>query len=246
CGRGWGLMPPPENYVGWLVGCRWGGFPPTPDTRHSPDMKLLIATKNLHKLNEIRAILDIPGLHLVCAMEFPHVPDVIEDGDSFEDNATKKAMSLAMATGLWSLADDSGLEVDILNGAPGVFSARYAGAPVSYSANNAKLLHELNGQSNRKARFRCAIALCSPKGLTRVVDGRCEGQIAPSVRGSRGFGYDPLFVPDGFTQTFAEMDPRTKNEISHRARALAKAREQWNAILARDLDDGPEGWHPIL
>ena len=112
-------------------------------------MKLLIATKNLHKLNEIRAILDTPGLHLVSAMEFPLVPDVIEDGDTFEANAIKKAVSLATATGLWSLADDSGLEVDTLNGAPGVYSARYAGEPVSYSANNAKLLHELNGQSNR-------------------------------------------------------------------------------------------------
>ncbi len=203
-------------------------------------MKLLIATKNLHKLNEIRAILDTPGLHLVSAMEYPHVPDVIEDGDSFEANAIKKAASLAMATGLWSLADDSGLEVDALGGAPGVYSARYAGEPVSYSANNAKLLHELSGQANRKARFRCVIALCSPKGLTRVVDGRCEGFISTTVRGSRGFGYDPLFVADGFTQTFSELDPRTKNEISHRARALARARSQWSTILARELDDWPE------
>jgi XTP/dITP diphosphohydrolase len=165
---------------------------------------------------------------------------VIEDGDSFEANAMKKAVSLAMATGLWSLADDSGLEVDALGGAPGVYSARYAGEPVSYSANNAKLLHELDGQSNRKARFRCAIALCSPKGIARVVDGRCEGYIPTSVRGSGGFGYDPLFVADGFTHTFAEMDPRTKNEISHRARALAKARDQWGKILSRELEDWPD------
>ena len=203
-------------------------------------MKLLIATKNLHKLNEIRAILDTPGLHLVSAMEYPHVPDVVEDGDTLEANAIKKAASLAMATGLWSLADDSGLEVDALGGAPGVYSARYAGEPVSYSANNAKLLHELSGVANRKARFRCVISLCSPKGIARVVDGRCEGFISSSIRGSRGFGYDPLFVADGFTQTFAEMDPRMKNEISHRARALARARQQWSTILARDLEDWPE------
>jgi XTP/dITP diphosphohydrolase len=203
-------------------------------------MKLLIATQNRHKLGEIRAILATPGLYVVSALEFPDVPEVIEDGRTFEENAIKKAVSLARATGLWSLADDSGLEVDALNGAPGVYSARYAGEPVSYSANNAKLLHELAGQVNRKARFRCAIALSSPRGVARVVEGRCEGHIANSVRGSQGFGYDPLFVPDGFTQTFAEMDPRTKNEISHRARALAKAHQQWGVVFERDHEDWPE------
>jgi XTP/dITP diphosphohydrolase len=200
-------------------------------------MKLLIATRNRHKLNEIRAILDTPGLHVVSSFEYPDVSEVVEDGRTFEENAIKKAVSLAQATGLWSLADDSGLEVDALNGAPGVYSARYAGEPVSYSANNAKLLHELAGQVNRRGRFRCAIALSSPRGAARVVDGRCEGHIANSVRGSLGFGYDPLFVPEGFTQTFAEMDPRTKNEISHRARALAKAHHQWNLIFSRDVED---------
>ncbi|HEY8239897.1 MAG TPA: RdgB/HAM1 family non-canonical purine NTP pyrophosphatase, partial [Kiritimatiellia bacterium] len=195
---------------------------------------------NRLKLNELRAILDTPGLHVVSALEFPEVPEVIEDGNTFEENAIKKAVALAQATGLWSLADDSGLEVDALNSAPGVYSARYAGEPVSYSANNAKLLHELTGQVNRRARFRCAIALGSPRAQARVVDGRCEGHIANSVRGSLGFGYDPLFVPEGFTQTFAEMDPRTKNEISHRARALAKAHHQWNRIFAREAEDWAE------
>ena len=201
-------------------------------------MNLVLATRNQHKLQEIRDIFQLPGLEVVSAFDFPDVPEVVEDGETFEANAIKKAVTLAKATGLWALADDSGLEVDALNGAPGVYSARYAGEPVSYPANNRKLLRELQNASNRRARFRCVIALSSPKGGARTVDGRCEGVIAREEHGEKGFGYDPLFIPEGHEQTFAEMEAAAKNAISHRGRALAKAREKWAGVLAA----GPADW----
>ncbi len=194
-------------------------------------MILLIATRNKHKLEEIRAILGAPALALKSALDFPDIPDVVEDGATFEANAQKKAEALARATGLWTLADDSGLEVDALGGAPGVFSARYAGEPTDYAANNSKLLRELAGGKNRTARFRCVLALASPAGKVRFVDGRCEGRIIEDLRGAGGFGYDPLFIPDGFAQTFAEMPTDAKNKISHRGRALAAARVAWREIF---------------
>lgn len=203
-------------------------------------MQLVVATRNRHKLAEIRALFDLPGLELVSALDFPEIPDVEEDGKTFEENAVKKAVTLARATGYWALADDSGLEVEALGGAPGVYSARYAGVPVSYPANNAKLLRELEGVKNRKARFRCVIALSSPSGVARTVEGHCEGRILHEPRGSHGFGYDPVFVPDGFDRTFAEMEPAAKNAISHRGRALQKAREAWQALLNSDAPDWSE------
>lgn len=211
-------------------------------------MNLVIATRNRHKLEEIRSVLRLPSVHLLSALDFPDVPDVVEDGATFEANAMKKATALARATGLWALADDSGLEVDALNGAPGVYSARYAGEPVSYPANNQKLLKELDAAlhqsprhgAGRSARFRCVIALSSPDGNVKTVDGRCEGVIAREERGGQGFGYDPLFIPDGFSQTFAEMDPNAKNRISHRGRALKKAQEAWGILLRGEPKSWPE------
>ena len=197
-------------------------------------MKLLVATRNKHKLEEIHAILTGLDVELHSALDFPEIPDVIEDGDTFEANAIKKAGTLAYATGCWALADDSGLEVYALGGAPGVYSARYAGEPVSYPANNEKLLRELAGKANRRARFRCVMALSEPTGRAKTVEGRCEGIIITELRGTAGFGYDPLFVPDGYTQTFAEMPADQKNSISHRGRALQAAREKWSTILRKN------------
>lgn len=199
-------------------------------------MNIVLATRNRHKLEEIRAILGEPGLAWRSALDFPDVPDVIEDGDTFEANAGKKALALARATGCLALADDSGLEVDALGGAPGVYSARYAGEPADYAANNAKLLRELAGRTDRAARFRCVLALAHPDGRVRFVEGRCEGRIIDRLRGANGFGYDPLFVADGFAETFAEMDAAVKNRISHRARALAAAHAAWHDILAHGVD----------
>ena len=195
-------------------------------------MKLLVATRNRHKLDEIRQIFALPGLELLAADELPGLPeDVVEDADTFEGNALKKARELCAASGLWTIADDSGLEVAALNNAPGVYSARYAGEPCSYPANNAKLLRELQGVADRRARFRCAIALRAPDGREWTVDGSCNGQIILEARGSNGFGYDPLFVPDGFGLTFAELDGETKNRISHRGHALRRAAEAWHGLL---------------
>ena len=195
-------------------------------------MKLVIATRNKHKLEEIRAIFSPHALELASALDFPDIPDVVEDGLTFEDNAIKKAATLARAIGCWALADDSGLEVEALEGRPGVYSARYAGEPADYEANNRKLLAELQGKSNRRAHFRCVVALADPSGKTRVVQGRCDGTIIDRLRGRAGFGYDPLFVPDGYSETFAEMSAELKNRISHRARALAEAKRAWGSLLA--------------
>lgn len=198
-------------------------------------MQVVVATRNMHKLREIAAILGGTGAELRSMQDYPSVPDVVEDGTTFEANASKKAVEVAKATGHWAMADDSGLEVDALGGAPGVHSARYAGEPVDYHANNAKLLKAMDGQKNRRARFRCVLALSSPAGEVVTVAGSCEGRIIEEARGANGFGYDPLFVPDGHELTFAEMPDVEKNRISHRARALGRARDEWTDIfLARN------------
>jgi XTP/dITP diphosphohydrolase len=191
-------------------------------------MDLVIATRNAHKLDEIQAIFSLPSLTLFSSFDFPAVPDVDETGVTFVENATLKATALSRATGLWAMGDDSGLEVDALGGAPGVYSARYAGLPtVDYAANNQKLLRELDGITDRRARFRTVLALASPDGRVFTVEGRCDGVIAEAPRGRGGFGYDPLFIPDGETLAFAEMPAEQKNRISHRARALAAAVAAW-------------------
>lgn len=184
-------------------------------------MKLLIATHNAHKLAEIRAVLNMSGVEIIGMDEFPDVPEVVEDGDTFAANAIKKAVEVAKATGLRTMADDSGLEVDALDGAPGIYSARYAGAPSNDVANNCKLLSALEGIANRAARFRCVIAVAEPDGSAKTVDGCCEGQIGRELKGENGFGYDPLFTPVGYNKTFAELGDEIKNKISHRAMALS-------------------------
>lgn len=194
-------------------------------------MRLLVATRNRHKLDEIRQIFTLSGLELLATDEVAGLPeDVVEDADTFEGNALKKARELCAASGLWALADDSGLEVAALGGAPGVRSARYAGEPCDYSANNAKLLAALECVANRRARFRCALALCAPDGRAWTVEGCCEGRIADAPRGGNGFGYDPLFVPEGQTRTFAELDGAAKHALSHRGRALRRAAEEWTFL----------------
>jgi XTP/dITP diphosphohydrolase len=194
-------------------------------------MKLVIATRNAHKLEEIHEIFDFQSLEVLSAFDFPDIPDVVEDGETLEENSKKKAVEIALATGCWSLADDSGLEVDALNGAPGVYSARYAGEHCSYTDNNVKLLEELAGKAARSARFRTVIALSDPRGKVETVSGECTGTIIEEQRGTNGFGYDPLFVPDGHSQTFAELSVEVKSRISHRANALRKAHDAWSELL---------------
>ena len=196
-------------------------------------MKLVIATRNANKLREIRSVLGLNESQVKSSFDFPQIPDVVEDKDTLEGNAIKKAMTIASATGCWALADDSGLEVDALDGAPGVYSARYAGEHCSYMDNCNKLLFELDGQTNRRARFRTVLALVNLVGEVRTLEGAMDGVITTSMRGSDGFGYDPVFIPEGYDLTYAELDPDEKNRISHRGRALQAAIEQWGSLFAQ-------------
>lgn len=194
-------------------------------------MAILIATRNAHKLQEIREML--PGVEIIGTDAFPQVPDPIEDGETFEANAIIKATAWAKATGLTAIADDSGLEVDALGGAPGIHSARYAGTHGDTAANNAKLLRELTGvpAAQRTARFVCALAIATPEGTVEVLRGACEGAILEDAAGVNGFGYDPLFVPAGYTDSFGTLPDTVKAGISHRARAFQAAREAWANLL---------------
>lgn len=184
---------------------------------------LVVATFNRHKLQEIKAILPGLALELRALSDFPGAVPPEEDGATLEENALKKARAAAAFTGLWALADDTGLEVDALGGAPGVRSARYAGEDADPARNNARLLAELAGlpPAARGARFVCVMALVSPAGEARVSRGVLEGCIAAAPRGGAGFGYDPLFLLEGSARTLAELPPGEKNALSHRARALA-------------------------
>lgn len=183
-------------------------------------MKVLIGTGNVGKLKEVLAILgQIPGIEWVTPAEIA-VPDVSETGTTLLENAFLKAQTIAASTGLATLAEDSGLEVEALGGAPGVRSARYAGAPPNHAANNRKLLAALAGVTNRRARFHTVAALALPDGRIWTADGVLEGTIAEVPRGCGGFGYDPLFNPKGEARTLAEMRLEEKNALSHRRRAL--------------------------
>ncbi len=196
-------------------------------------MQLLIATRNRHKLKEIAAILDDLQLDIVSSADIKGLPDIVEDAPTIRENAIKKAVETARMANMLTMADDTGLEVDALNGEPGVRSARYAGETASHYENNKKLLQAIHGvpYKKRTAQFRCVIALADTKGLVETVEGICNGIIIEAERGGGGFGYDPLFIPDGQVKTFAELSPDVKNRISHRAKAIQKA---W-ASLSRYL-----------
>jgi XTP/dITP diphosphohydrolase len=183
---------------------------------------VVVATFNGHKLGEIKAILPDLPFELKALGGFPGAIPAVEDGETLRENAIKKAAAAAAFTGLWALADDTGLEVEALGGAPGVRSARYAGESCSPADNNALLLRELAGvpESGRKARFVCVMALASPAGETVCAEGVLEGRITAAPRGAGGFGYDPLFEAEDSGLTLAELGTDRKNEFSHRARAL--------------------------
>jgi XTP/dITP diphosphohydrolase len=181
-------------------------------------LTLVCASANPDKVAEIAAIL---GADVELAPRPDDVPDVVEDADTLEGNARLKATAIAAAAGQPALADDTGLEVIALGGAPGVYAARYSGPEATYADNRAKLLAELAGHPDRSARFRSVVMVVWPDGSELAAEGVCDGMIAEQERGERGFGYDPLFVPiDGDGRTFAEMTDGEKNALSHRARAL--------------------------
>ncbi|HEX7232969.1 MAG TPA: XTP/dITP diphosphatase [Candidatus Binatia bacterium] len=198
-------------------------------------MELLVATTNAGKFREVSAFLKDLPLKIISLADLFDPPAVNEDGATFEENAVKKARAMAEYSGLLTLADDSGLEVDALDGAPGIYSARYAGAECDDDKNNEKLLSKLRNVSEeqRTARFVCALALCSP-GSKRIPDWivreTCEGRIAFSLRGKHGFGYDPLFFYPPMNKTFGEIQRDTKATVSHRGKALNRV-----AVELRDL-----------
>ena len=188
-------------------------------------MKLIIASNNAHKVGEIKQILGSRFEEIFSLREASVSHETVEDGDSFMANSLKKAREIAEITGCAALADDSGLCVDALGGAPGIYSARYAGvdsAELRDRANCDLLLENLSGASDRSAHFTCAIALVYPDGREVTAEGYIHGEIIDEFRGDNGFGYDPLFLPKGYSRTVAELSESEKNSISHRANALAE------------------------
>ena len=200
----------------------------------SDHRKLLIATSNRGKAREMRAILSDLPVTLLSLADFPPLVEPVEDADTFEGNARTKAIHYARLTNTWSLADDSGLVVNALNGAPGVKSARYAGMQCDAAANNAKLIAALADidEDKRQARFCCAIAVASPTEVLAVASGTVEGVIVDDPVGHNGFGYDPHFFMPAQGQTAAELSPEVKNSISHRARALQAIRPRIEELLS--------------
>ena len=210
-------------------------------------MKLVLATRNLGKVKELTAMLNSDGqrknIQILSLQDFPDAPEVVEDGETYQENAAKKATVIADYTGLRTLADDAGLEVDALGGAPGVHSKRWAGDDATDAIRVQKLLEALEGVSNRSARFVAAIAIAEPNKINssdsgsntvqksktspinraQVVVGKCEGHIIHAPAGDSGFGYDPIFVPIGYEKTFAELGDAIKNRISHRSEAFRLA-----------------------
>jgi len=188
-------------------------------------IELLFATRNANKTAEIQAILG-PQFQVNDLAEHPEIPHIAETGRTFEDNAILKAMTVSKHIPGFVVADDSGLEVGALGGAPGIYSARYAGQHASDNENIEKLLEQLGRVGAPKdagrARFRCVLALARKGEVLGMLEGVVEGQIADRPRGSHGFGYDPIFIPNGFQRTFGELEPAEKNQLSHRARALEK------------------------
>ena len=196
--------------------------------------ELVLATRNRNKVIELVALLGDLGIKIRTLDEFPDAPDVVEDGDTCEANAVKKARAIAESTGLPAVADDTGLEVDALGGRPGVYAARYAGEDATYEDNCRKLLRELTGvpREQRTARFLTVAAIALPLDGIRVAQGTLEGVIAEEASGTLGFGYDPVFLIPELGKTLAQLSADQKNTISHRAKAFAKVREMLSASSA--------------
>ena len=188
-------------------------------------IKLLAATGNQHKIVEFRTLLaDLNSrVNIVTPDTIPYFPELIEDGKSFEENAERKAEQASAYADMAAFADDSGLEVEVLNGAPGIYSARYAGEGATDAQRIEKLLNAMKGQTNRKARFVCVIAIAYRGDDVALFRGEVRGTIADAPRGTNGFGYDPVFIPEGYDNTFGELPKEVKDAISHRANAIGKA-----------------------
>ncbi|TKB54462.1 MAG: XTP/dITP diphosphatase, partial [Nitrospira sp.] len=211
--------------------------------------ELVLATRNRHKGEELAALLGDLGITIRTLDEFPDAPEVVEDGDTCEANAVKKARAIAEFTGLPAVADDTGLEVDALGGRPGIYAARYAGEDATYEDNCRKLLRELAGvpRERRTARFLTVAAIALPSGEVRVAQGALDGVIAEAASGTLGFGYDPVFLIPELGKTLAQLSADQKNTISHRAKAFMKMREILSASSASmvnvELLNSEVRWH---
>jgi XTP/dITP diphosphohydrolase len=190
-------------------------------------MELIVATKNKKKFQEIAEILQGAGLSITSLLDYPVRVRIVENGKTFKANAIKKAVKIARVFKKLAIGEDSGLCIDALRGGPGVYSSRFSGKNKSDNQNNAKVLKLLKGKplTMRKAHYACAVAVADERGLIGVAEGRCSGVIGYQLKGTHGFGYDPLFLIPKYKKTFAELGPRIKHKMSHRFRALAKARE---------------------
>ena len=204
-------------------------------------MKLVLATRNRHKIGEMLDILgEMEGWEFLFLDEFPQAPEVDETGETLEENAVLKVHQAFAATGLLCLSEDTGLEIDALGGRPGVLSARFAGEGARYEENVARVLELMRNvpPDGRTARFRSVVAIMGPEDRAgsrpHIFEGICPGRILAESRGSQGFGYDPIFIPDGYRESFAQMAEDEKNRISHRARALAKAERYLDGLIEQD------------
>ena len=193
---------------------------------------IVLATKNAGKVKEFQQLLKNFPVEIKNLNDFGPIPEVEEDGATFDDNAYKKASFTAKVLGLPAIADDSGLVVEALDGAPGVRSARFAGENATDKENIEKLLHEMEGISNRKAAFECVISIAVPSGPALTYEGRCEGEITVKPEGTSGFGYDPIFYYPEYGKTFAEISGEEKNRVSHRGRALQEVAAEFDKVLA--------------
>ena len=194
-------------------------------------MTLVLATSNPGKTAEIREMLTGFPITIKNLEDFGPIPAVEEDGDTFDDNAYKKASFVSRVLGLPALADDSGLVVEALGGAPGVYSARYAGQNATDDQRCTKLLNEMRGKTNRKAAFECVISIAVPPGLALTYEARCEGLIAEEPAGENGFGYDPIFYYPPLQKTFAQLTRHEKGRVSHRGKALQELREEFDKVI---------------
>lgn len=192
---------------------------------------IVLATRNQGKLVEMQELLKDFPVELRCIKDFGPIPEAVEDGLTFDDNAYKKALFTAKVLGLPAIADDSGLVVEALNGAPGVHSARYSGPKATDQENIVKLLDAMQGITDRRAAFECVISIAVPSGPALTYEGRCEGEILTEQRGTAGFGYDPVFYCPALDKTFAEAGMAEKNKISHRGKAMAQMAAEFDKIL---------------
>jgi XTP/dITP diphosphohydrolase len=192
---------------------------------------IVLATRNKGKVREFRELLKDFPVEIKSLDDFGPIPEVEEDGKTFDDNAYKKAQFTAKVLGLPAIADDSGLVVEVLGGAPGVISARYAGEGATDEENINKLLKEMEGREDRRAAFECVISIAVPSGPALTYEGRCEGLITETPKGNTGFGYDPVFFYPEYNRTFAEISSKEKNRVSHRGKALAEVAAEFDKVL---------------